>query len=117
MAVVVLSAGTDSVLLTTRNEILIRLGCTVAAARNGAELVNCIFNGDFDLFVLCHSIPFTKQSKALQFLKENRPLTPVLVVLTVVTDALPTPGMIVESHPKALAEAVLQLFPHLSVPV
>jgi CheY-like chemotaxis protein len=117
MAVVVLSAGTDSVLLTTRSEILIRLGCTVAAARNSEELVHCIFNGDFDLFVLCHSIPFTKRREALQFLKENRPLTPVLVVLTTVTDSLPTHGMAVESHPKALVEAVLRLFPHLSVPV
>jgi CheY-like chemotaxis protein len=80
MTVLVLSAGRDPLLLRTRKEVLESLGCTVVSAASRTDLVNEFFSRDFDMIVLCHSIPPDERRRLLDLVKHYRPTTPVLLV-------------------------------------
>ena len=53
----VLSVGLDPELLITRNLVLQSAGYTVVAAFSPREAVDRLREGDFDLVLLCQSIP------------------------------------------------------------
>jgi CheY-like chemotaxis protein len=53
----VLSVGLDPALLATRNLVLQSAGYIVASVASVREAVDRFKGGDFDLMVLCHSIP------------------------------------------------------------
>jgi len=57
----ILSAGRDRPLLFTRNRVLEEAGYNVTAATTSAETVERFFTGDFDLVILCHSIPIEER--------------------------------------------------------
>jgi CheY-like chemotaxis protein len=62
--VLVLSIGMDETVLDTRALILQSAGYTVVSAMAVQEAATLLLNSDFDIIVLCHTVP-TKDSKRL----------------------------------------------------
>src|SRR3954471_7317958 len=109
----ILSAGRDRPLLYTRNRVLEEAGYSVTPATTSAETVERFFTGDFDLVVLCHSIPIEERERIAMLVHNHSPSTPVIVLadmasrrysfgdITVESDA----GSLLESLPAALKMA------------
>jgi DNA-binding response OmpR family regulator len=109
----ILSAGRDRPLLYTRNRVLEEAGYSVTPATTSAETVERFFTGDFDIVVLCHSIPIEERERIAMLVHNHSPSTPVIVLadmasrrynfgdLTVESDA----GSLLESLPLALKMA------------
>ena len=122
MSVLVLSAGRDAVLLKTRNEVLLRIGCIVTPVGSSSDLVNQFFDGDYDLIVLCHSIPPEERHKILRLVKYYRPSMHAILV-TDFAEATSDDGHGLQfgervlSDPEALVGAVNRSFPQLPGPI
>src|SRR3954452_11632010 len=76
----ILSAGRDRPLLFTRNRVLEEAGYSVTPATTAAETVERFFGGDFDLVILCHSIPLEERERIAQLVRMHSPSTPVLLL-------------------------------------
>jgi hypothetical protein len=117
MAVTVLSAARDPLLLRMRNEVLARAGCDVTPADSSAQLVNRFFDGDHDAIVLCHSIPPEEIRKVLRMVKTYRPSMCAILVSPLAADPLvqDIPVFLdvrsVSCEPEALIRALADAFP------
>src|SRR6185312_14356411 len=80
MPFVILSAGRDSGLLKKRNAALAAMGYKIAAASDPCETVNKLLNGDFDLVLLCHSMPDDDRRKLAHIVTRFSPSTPVVLI-------------------------------------
>jgi DNA-binding response OmpR family regulator len=123
MAVAVLSGGRDPLLLTMRNEVLSRYGCVVTEASSPNDLVNLFFAGDYDLLLLCHSIPAEERRCLLWLAHKFRPSLTVIVV-TDTEEYRHRPRqekrkvdqyLKIPPYPDALVRAVTSAFPRLSL--
>jgi|tagenome__1003787_1003787.scaffolds.fasta_scaffold20787077_2 CheY-like chemotaxis protein len=114
MAVIVLSVGKNPLLLRTRKEILTRLGCSVTTVMDNAEFVDQFFGGDFDLIVLCHTVPLEERQNILRLVKKHRPSMPAVVVSNYSDDNVmvkPDPsGITVAPEPDGLVRVVQGIF-------
>jgi CheY-like chemotaxis protein len=74
--------GNDPALLMTRNLLLERLGYRVHAAHGLSAALKCFDeeSGDFDLVVLCHSIPENRRQAAARWIRRRRPTTKILLL-------------------------------------
>jgi CheY-like chemotaxis protein len=77
---VLLSIGVKRDLLTLRNEVLRSEGYNVRAATSASEALHLFDRGDFDLVVMCHSLPEEDKLRVLTRVKKIAPLTPVVIV-------------------------------------
>jgi len=80
MPFLILSAGRDPNLLNQRSAMLRQAGYEVVVAGNSPQLVNRLFNGDFDLVLLCDSIRAEERRRLTAIVKGHTPSTPVLLV-------------------------------------
>lgn len=80
MSLLILSAGRDAGLLKSRNTALAALGYKVAAASDSLEIVDKLLNGDFDLVLLCHTIPDEDRLRVARIVAGYSPSTPVVLV-------------------------------------
>lgn len=80
MSFLILSAGRDAELLKHRNTALAALGYRVAAASDSLEIVDKLLNGDFDLVLLCHTIPDEDRLRVARIVAGYTPSTPVVLV-------------------------------------
>ncbi|HUS19535.1 MAG TPA: hypothetical protein VMZ25_07780 [Terriglobales bacterium] len=121
MSISVLSAGRDLSLLTKRSEVLSQLGCSVTPVVNSADLVNTFFDGDYDLIVICSSIPPDERRKILMLVKHYRPTMHAILVSDFADQSsayeLPSLGVRVAPEPTALIHAVSRSFPELPRPI
>ena len=120
MAILVLSAGRDAVLLKTRDEVLSSLGCIVTPVTSSADLVNQFFDGDHDMVVLCHSIPSDERKRILRMIRVYRPSLRTLLIANL-NDGygpldIPEFGIRIPPEPEALVKAVQSIFPQASSP-
>jgi len=76
----ILSAGRDRPLLFTRNRVLEEAGYSVTPASTSAETVERFFAGDFDVVILCHSIPLEERERIATLVRMHSPSTPVIVL-------------------------------------
>jgi CheY-like chemotaxis protein len=76
----VLSVGLDPVLLATRNQVLKSAGYIVVSAASVAEAVDRFRSGDFDLLVLCHSIPAIERGRLTCLIRASGSRIPVVAV-------------------------------------
>jgi hypothetical protein len=117
--VLALSAGRDLILLTTRNELLKSIGCTVVSASSSSDLINEFFGRDFDLIVLCHTIPQEERRKVLLMIRHYRGSTPTLIVSGEFDgdykSSMPRFGQVVRPEPHDLVYAVKASFPGISL--
>jgi len=65
----ILSAGRDPDLLKPRNAALVAQGYRVAAASDSSEVVDKLLNGDFDLVLLCHTMPEEDRRRLVRIIR------------------------------------------------
>jgi DNA-binding response OmpR family regulator len=78
--VVVLAIGYDPVLLETRSQVLRSAGYTVVSARSLKQAIPQFLEGDFDLVVLCHSIPEEDRQRFMNLIRRHTSRTPVVFI-------------------------------------
>ena len=76
----ILSVGARSDLLATRNLVLETRGYLVVAAHNADEALELVRNTEFDVAILCHTIPAKERERLILALKRAKPLTTVLTI-------------------------------------
>jgi CheY-like chemotaxis protein len=76
----VLSVGLDPVLLATRNQVLKSAGYIVVSAASVAEAADRFRSGDFDLLVLCHSVPAIERRRLTCLIRASGSRIPVVTV-------------------------------------
>ena len=80
MPYLILSAGRNPDLLKQRNAALMAEGYKVASAWDSCEIVEKLLNGDFDLVLLCHSIPEEDRRRLAHIVSSYTPSTPVILI-------------------------------------
>ena len=76
----VLSVGLDAMLLSSRNFTLQSAGYFVVPAFSLKEAVDLFRNGDFDLVLLCQSIPAQERDRLTLWIRASGSRIPVVVV-------------------------------------
>lgn len=102
----ILSAGRDRPLLFTRNRVLEEAGYIVTATITASDTVENFFAGDFDLVILCHSIPLEERERIAQLVRMHSPSTPVVVLADLPTRRYNFGDLTVESDADSLLRAV-----------
>jgi CheY-like chemotaxis protein len=102
----ILSAGRDRPLLFTRNRVLEEAGYSVTPATTAAETVERFFEGDFDLIILCHSIPIEERERIATLAHNHSPSTPVIVLADLPTRRFEFGDMTVDSDAVSLLQCV-----------
>ena len=83
MAFLTLSAGRDANALRFRSAFLRDKGYDVVTAGDSPELINKLFNGDFDLVLLCDSLREEERRRATGLIKLYTPSTPVILISSI----------------------------------
>lgn len=74
---VVLSVGSDRMLLKVRDDVLRAAGYIV---REYLPSQFTSVENDFDVAVLCHSIPADEQRRIIRYIRSHKPTAPILLV-------------------------------------
>jgi CheY-like chemotaxis protein len=77
---VVLAAGFDQSLMTTRIRVLQSAGYVVVRVSSLKETVYHFQSGDFDLVLLCHSIPAADREHLTCLIRASGSLTPIVSI-------------------------------------
>lgn len=77
---VVLMVGRDRVLAETRSQVLRTAGYIVVPAFNPQQAIDEFLRGDFDLVLLCHSIPADTRKRLVSVLREHTSRIPIVSV-------------------------------------
>jgi DNA-binding NtrC family response regulator len=102
----ILSAGRDRPLLYTRNRVLEEAGYIVTSAITTAEIVEKFFAGDFDLIILCHSIPQDERQRIATLAHNHSPSTPVMVLADMASRRYEFGDLTVYSEATTLLESI-----------
>ena len=78
--VLVLSVGLDASLLGARSLILQSEGYIVVSAMSAEEAIHLFQDGDFDLVILCHSLPREHCERLTRFIRNSGSRIPVACV-------------------------------------
>ena len=77
---VVLMIGRDRLLVETRSEVLRTAGYTVIPAYTGRQAIEEFARGNFEVVLLCHSIPADGREQLASILREHKSRTPIVCV-------------------------------------
>jgi CheY-like chemotaxis protein len=77
---VVLAVGTDPSLLETRSLVLRSAGYTVESASSVKEAVERFQSGNFDLVLLCHSVPRKDRGRLTSLIRSSGSRTPIVSI-------------------------------------
>ena len=77
---VVLMVGQDRVLTETRSQVLRMAGYTVVPAFTLRQAMDEFVSGDFDLVLICHSIPQDARERLVDVLRKHTSRTPIISV-------------------------------------
>ena len=106
---ILLSAGRDPSLLFTRRKVLEAAGYSVVTAATPIELISQFFSGDFDLVILCHTIPFEEKQKISSLIRGHSPSTSILALSDVLGQFWSFVDETVANDPVALLAAIPEL--------
>jgi|HubBroStandDraft_6_1064221.scaffolds.fasta_scaffold690246_2 CheY-like chemotaxis protein len=98
----VLSVGLDPDLLKTRNLVLHSAGYTVVSAHSVKEAADRFQAGDFDLVLLCQSLPSRERDGLTWWMRASSPGIPVATVAGNLCSDDVVAGLTVGSEPGAL---------------
>ena len=76
----VLSVGNDSTLLAIRKLMLTNAGYTVVNAQGAQDFVSKLFDGDFDVVVLCTSLTPVERRQMAALVRQHRPSAQVFAL-------------------------------------
>lgn len=105
----VLSVGLDAMLLSTRNSVLQSAGYFVVPAFSLKEAVDHIRNGDFDLVLLCQSIPAQERDRLTIWIRASGSRIPVVLVSSDRGERDAFTDSTVDSAPNALLAGITQV--------
>ena len=77
---VVLAVGHDPLLLKTRGQVLQAAGYVVVSTHSLKDAMAKFLHGDFDLVILCHSLPVEQREHLTYFIREQTSLTPIISI-------------------------------------
>lgn len=78
--IVILAVGRDLALLETRCSVLRSAGYTIMSASRVTESIDLFRDGDFDLVLLCHSVPVQDRDRIIRFIRSTGSRIPVCIV-------------------------------------
>jgi CheY-like chemotaxis protein len=78
--IVVLSVGHDPLLLKTRGQVLQTAGYTIVSEHSLKGAIARFLQGDFDLVILCHSLPEEQRERLTYLIREQTSLTPIISI-------------------------------------
>jgi CheY-like chemotaxis protein len=101
--VLILAVGHDPMLLDTQNSILRAAGYLVESASSIEQAIDNFRDGDFDLVVLCHSIPWRESDRLIYLIRASGSSIPI-VSIAALSDHHPDtfPDVTVGGHPMKL---------------
>jgi CheY-like chemotaxis protein len=76
----VLSVGPDASLLETRNIVLRSAGYLVESASSVNEAARRFLAGDYDLLILCHSVPTRERERLTCLIRASGSRTPIVSI-------------------------------------
>lgn len=76
----ILAVGDDPTILSTRCSILRSAGYIVMPASSVSESIDLFRNGDFDLMLLCHSIPVEHRNRLIRAVRSTGSHIPIYAV-------------------------------------
>jgi DNA-binding response OmpR family regulator len=89
----------DPVLLETRTQILKSVGFSVVTMLSLNEALAQFAEKDFDIVILCHSIPVTDRERLAAQMRKQCSHTPIIFISSLLNDYDPFADAIVESDP------------------
>lgn len=111
----ILSIGTDSDLLSTRNLVLRKAGYSVAGATDLSRAIDLLRRVWFDLVIVCHAIPKKQREQTVEKIKDVQPRTSVIALqATGETLDVPVDAMIESFNPEHLLESIADVLKHPS---
>ena len=106
---VILAVGHDPVLLDTRSQVLRKTGYIVVSTLSLPKAVAYFLEGDFDLVLLCHSIPVQGRERLVQVMRERASSTPFVTVATSLGQCDPFADATIENDPENLIAALREV--------
>jgi CheY-like chemotaxis protein len=100
---VILMVGRDRVLAETRSQVLRTAGYIVIPAFSPRQAIDEFLRGDFDLVLLCHSIPGDARERLVGLLREHTSRTPIVSVASF------------DGHFDGFADATIESDPNLLI--
>ena len=76
----ILAVGRDAALLEYRSQILRRAGYIVDSEYSAKNAIDRFMQGDFDLVLLCHSMPVQDRNRLISSIRAFGSLTPIVSV-------------------------------------
>lgn len=113
----VLSVGLDAMLLSSRNFTLQSAGYFVVPAFSLKEAVDHFRNGDFDLVLLCQSIPAQERDRLTIWIRASGSRIPVVVVSSDRGERGAFTESTVDSAPSALLAGITQVLLNAAIQV
>jgi DNA-binding response OmpR family regulator len=78
--IVALAVGPDPLLLETRGQVPRNAGYTVVSALSVEQALQSFVSVDFDIIILCHSIPVRERERLTYAIRRHSPNTRVVVI-------------------------------------
>ncbi|MEO8726200.1 MAG: hypothetical protein ABI383_08755 [Acidobacteriaceae bacterium] len=82
-SIVALHVGADAMLLSTRTDVLRRTGLRIVPASSVPEAVRMFLAGDYDLVIVCHSVPADSRRALTNLVHSHSSSVPVILVTIV----------------------------------
>jgi CheY-like chemotaxis protein len=98
----VLMVGRDAALVEMRGRVLRAAGYSVMASARPEQAINQFLVGDFDLVILCHSIPTEERKSLCNRFRQHTSRTPIVSVASNAGDQDPFVDATIESEPTEL---------------
>jgi len=102
----VLAVGHDPMLLETRSQVLRAAGYTVVSTLSLNKSIVYFLEGDFDLILLCHSIPVAGRERVARLMREHAPRTPIVTVVSYLGENDPFADASIENDPERMVAAL-----------
>ena len=104
--ITILNAGRDRTLLFTRTRVLEEAGYIVTPAITPGEITEQFFRGDFDVIILCHSIPQEERERIAKLVRMQSPSSPVIALADLPTRKYDFGDLTVDSNADNLLDAI-----------
>ena len=104
--IVALAVGLDPLLLETRNRVLESAGHTIVSALSVEQGLERFVSGDFDIVILCHSIPVRERERLTYAIRRRSPNTPVVVITTKFSAMDSFADAMIENEPEILLQEI-----------
>ena len=104
--IVALAVGLDPVLLETRSQVLRNAGYTVVSALSVEQALQSFASRDFDIVIVCHSIPVRDRERLTYAIHRHSPNTPVVVVTARVSAMDSFADATIENEPEILLQEI-----------